>query len=186
MQSEEAAQLENIYGRLARLQVDPHDSGGLSFSADAEVLEDNSKGLTRKNQALAAATSPATRYAELEQRFDGESVRLFVGVHPIRTKSARFLLILVGFRATDKPMRSLPHFACIPVIRTSMNGCSAIRAWHSQRSLLNMVPSTTLSAGSAPCSNHLLTSNASVSSCRTEWSYQTWPKPLGLTQTLKR
>jgi hypothetical protein len=114
MQSDKETQLEKVYDRLARLQVEPHDSGSLSFSADAEALEDNSKGLTRKNQALAAATSPATRYAELEQRFGGESVHLFVGVHPIHTQRARFLLILLGYRVNDKPYEIVAAFRLYP------------------------------------------------------------------------
>jgi len=113
MQSAEAG-FNEIYSRLIRLQVEPLEAAALTFSADAQVLEDNSKGLSRKSQALAAAASPATHYAELEQKFQSESVRLFVGVHPIRTKSASFLLILLGFAVNNRAYEIAAAFRLYP------------------------------------------------------------------------
>jgi hypothetical protein len=114
MQLEKEAHFEEVYRKLARLQIEPRGVAALTFSADAQVLEDNSKGLTRKSQALAAAASPATHSAEFEQEFQSEPVRLFVGVHPIRTKSNSFLLILLGFGVNDRAYEIAAAFRLYP------------------------------------------------------------------------
>ena len=114
MESEEEARVAEMFSRLAHLQVELQDGAALTFSADAEALEDNSKGLTRKNQALTAAASRATRYVEFEQRFESEAVRLFVGVNPIRTKSTSFLLLLLGFSVNDRSYQIAAAFRIYP------------------------------------------------------------------------
>lgn len=104
-----------VHAKLRALEVEPHPRDQLRYSADPTVVEAHSAGFTRAEQALTAARSPATKYAEYEQvHDDGDIVRLCIGTQLIRAKRARFVLVLIAVGFDDKKREILGAFRLSP------------------------------------------------------------------------
>jgi hypothetical protein len=106
--------VEKVRQTLAALAVPPLAPGKVSYGADPAVVAEHSQGFSRAEQTLAAVRSPSTRHEEYEQSVGEDSLRLLVAVHPVRTKQARFVLVVLGFGLDDQKRELVAGFRLYP------------------------------------------------------------------------
>jgi hypothetical protein len=106
--------VEDVRRTLADLAVTPHAPGKLTYGADPIVVDEQSQGFSRAKQTLAAVRSPSTHHEEYEQRVGEDSLRLLVALHPVRTKRAGFVLVVLAFGSDDQHREIVAGFRLYP------------------------------------------------------------------------